>query len=323
MMRGAIRGMLDSLGDKHTSYMDPSQFDQAMTSMGKEYSGIGAWVDTTTKYLTITSPMPGYPAEKAGLKPGDQVIKIDGEDMSDTPADLALKKVLGPDGTQVTLTILREGQDPFDVIIIRAKINVPSVISKKLDNNIAYLQITTFGENTAGDLKQALTTILADKPAGLILDLRYNGGGYVDTCVDVVSQFIPEGTVLIEEYGDGSRDTLKIKPGGIATEIPMVVLVNEGTASASEIFAGDMQDYNRAKLVGVTTYGKGSVQNWIQLKDNAGAVRVTVAHWLTPKERAINDVGITPDVVVELTDADIKAGKDPQLDKAVEILLGK
>lgn len=321
LMRGAIRGMMDGLGDEHSSYMDPDEYRQANTQIEGSYEGIGAYVDTTVDYLTITSPMPGSPAEAAGLKAGDQIIKVDGEDMTGVDGSLVLRKVLGPAGTQVILTIYRKGESkPFDVTITRAKITIKSFEYKMLENNIGYVKFTTFGDTTTDDLKAALKDLMAQKPKGLILDLRNNGGGYLQTAIDVVSQFIPKGVVLYEAYGDGSKHSFNAQSGGLATDIPLVVLVNEGTASASEITAGAIQDYERGKLVGVKTYGKGSVQVWTQLQNDQGAVRVTVARWLTPKERQINKIGLTPDVVVEITEADVKAGKDPQLDKAVEIL---
>lgn len=321
MMQGAIRGMLESLGDPHTSYMDPDEYRQANLPMDGEYEGIGAWVDTTGDYVKIVSPMPGSPAEKAGLKANDIIIKVDGEDMTGIDGNLVLRRILGPAGTNVTLTIQREGLDaPFDVTITRAKIIIPSVEGKMLDGNIAYIQLFTFGEKTTGELKTKLRELMAQNPKGLILDLRNNGGGYLNTAIEVVSQFIDKGVVMYEEYGSGQRKTFQALPGGLATKIPLVVLVNEGTASASEITAGAIQDYGRGVLVGVTTYGKGSVQNWIPLENNQGAVRVTIARWLTPKERQISKVGLKPDVEVPLTEEDLKNGKDPQLDKAIEII---
>lgn len=322
MMRGAIRGMLDSLGDPHTSYMDPEEYAATNAPLDGEYEGIGAWVDISGDYLAITSPMPDSPAEKAGLKPNDLVVAVDGEDMTGVDGDLVLLRILGPAGTDVVLTIQREGQEePFDVTITRAKIEVPSVTGEMLDENVAYVQISTFGVKTNKELRDTLDDLLSQNPVGLIVDLRYNGGGYLNTSVDVMSQFLEgDQVVLYEEMGDGTRTTYRSKKGGVAIEIPLVVLVNEGSASASEIFAGAIQDYDRGTLVGTTTYGKGSVQNWIPLENDQGAVRVTIARWLTPNERHIHNIGIDPDVVVEITEDDITAERDTQLDKAIEIL---
>jgi carboxyl-terminal processing protease len=322
LMQGAIRGMMDALGDKHSSYMDPTTYKDANEGLAGQYEGIGAWVDTTSDYLTIISPIPGSPAEKAGLQPGDKVIAIDGKDMTGVDAELARQQVLGPAGTKVVLTVAREGESkPLEFSITREKIVVKSASGKMLDNGIGYVQITTFGDNTTSELRATLKDLMAQKPKGLVIDLRNNGGGYLQTAVEVASEFIPKGVVLYEQYGNGTRNTYDVIPGGQATEIPLVVLINEGTASASEIVSGAIQDYGRGKLVGVTSYGKGSVQNWVPLSDNEGAVRVTIAKWLTPKERSISNVGLTPDVTVEITDADRQAGRDPQLDKAIQVLL--
>lgn len=323
LMRGAISGMLDSLGDQHTSYMDPDQYMQANIPMDGEYEGIGAWVDTTSEYLTIISPMPNSPAEEAGLISGDQVIMIDGEDMTGIDGSLVIRKVLGPAGSKVVLTIRREGKpEPFDVTIIREKIIIPSVESKILEENIGYVQILTFGADTRSELRKNLEGLLEQNPIGLIVDLRNNGGGYLQTAVEVGSEFIAEGVILYEDYGyDDGMEEFNAHKGGLATEIPLVLLVNEGSASASEIVAGAIQDHQRGPLVGATTFGKGSVQNWIELRNNQGAVRVTIARWLTPDKRQIHETGLTPKFLVEFTEEDFLAELDPQLDKAIEVLL--
>ncbi|MCJ7624831.1 MAG: S41 family peptidase, partial [Anaerolineaceae bacterium] len=230
--------------------------------------------------------------------------------------------ILGPAGTEVTLTIQRESEpEPFDVSIVRAEITIPSVVGELLEKNIAYIQLFNFGQNTQKELHDALKDLLAQNPDGLILDLRYNGGGYLNTAVSVVSEFIEaDKVVLYEEMGDGSRHTFTTSGKGLATEIPMIVLVNKGSASASEIAAGAIQDHERGLLVGTTTFGKGLVQNWIPLKSEDGAVRVTIARWLTPDERQIHEKGLEPDVLVEITEEDIKLERDTQLEKAIEIL---
>ena len=320
LMRGAISGMLAATGDKHTTYMNPTEFEQANASMEGEYEGIGAWVDTTGDYVQVISPMKGSPAEAAGLRANDIVIAVNGEDQTGIPGDLVLKKILGPAGEAVTLTI-RRGEEKLDFTIVRAKITVPVVDYRMLDNNIAYVALYSFNEQATAQLRAALKDLMAQKPAGLIFDLRDNGGGYLSTAIEVVSEFIPKGVVMYEEYGDGTRDAYSAQRGGRATEIPLVVLVNAGTASASEITAGAIQDLGRGKLVGVKTYGKGSVQNWIPLKTEKGGVRITIARWLTPKGTQISDVGLTPDLIVEMTAEDYAAGRDPQLDAAVQLLL--
>ncbi len=348
LVQGAIRGMLASLGDPHTSYMDPQDYSTATTTFEgeEEYEGIGAWVDISADYLTIITPFPDSPAENAGLQPGDKVLAIDGEDMTGLDGELVRQKVLGPAGTTITMTILRDGLSPFDVDVTRASVLVPSIESYMRDDNIAYIRLFIFGDKTDEELREALDRLLSQDPIGLILDLRYNGGGGVDTAVAVASEFIEDGVIFHEVYGDGNRDTHEASGKGIAYDIPMVVLVNEGSASASEIVSGALQDYNRAPLVGTKTFGKGSVQYWIPLSDNKGAVRVTIASWITPKERTIHQLGLEPDYsiigvsqsaidegfdldslemdpedIVILTEEDVQNGLDVQLEKAVEVLL--
>jgi carboxyl-terminal processing protease len=322
MMRGAISGMLESLGDPHTSYMDPEMFRQQNTPLQGEYEGIGAWVDVTGEYIIIISPMPNSPAEKQGLKPDDQVIAVDGEDMTGIEGNLVLRRILGEAGTDVTLTIFRSStNETFDVTITRQKINIPSVTGEMLEDDIAYIQLINFGEKTHQDLRNILKDLLRQKPVGLILDMRNNGGGYLNTAIDVASEFVSQSPIMYEEFGDGERIIYKAKPNGLATEIPLVVLINEGTASASEITAGAIQDYGRGVLVGKTSYGKGSVQNWVALQNDQGAIRVTIASWLTPNERQINSLGLEPDYEIEITEEDIQAERDTQLEKAIELLL--
>lgn len=322
LMRGAISGMLGALGDQYTSYLDPDmaeKFDARLN--GSEYEGIGAWVDISGDYLKIISPMPGSPAEKAGLEAGDIVIAVDGEDMTGIDGDLVLKRIIGPKDTQVILTIQREGElEPLDFEITRAVITTPLIESRMLENNIGYVRLYTFGDSTAGDLRNALRELLAQNPQGLVLDLRSNGGGYLAAAIDVASEFIGDGVLLYEEFSDGRRDVLRAESGGLATKIPLVVLVNEGSASASEIVAGAIQDRGRGLLVGVKTFGKGLVQTVHMLENDQGQVRVTTARWLTPNERQINKLGLTPNHIVEVTEEDRQADRDPQLDKAIELL---
>jgi carboxyl-terminal processing protease len=322
LMEGAISGMMNALGDPHTGYWTPQETTDANNAMKGAYDGIGAYVDTRGAYLTITSTIPGYPAEKAGLQSGDQIIAVDGQDMTGIDPDLVrMTKVMGLAGTDVHLTILRTGVDqPLELTITRAHIVIPSVTSKMLDNNIAYIQVTVFGDTTANDFHDQLKQLMSQNPAGMILDLRDNGGGYLDAGIAVASEFIDHGVIVSEQYGDGTKDPHNAIPGGLATTIPLVVLVNGNTASASEIVSGAIQDDGRGKLVGVLTYGKGSVQNWFPLSDG-GTARVTIAKWLTPNGRTIDKLGLTPDVVVEMTQEDVNAGKDPQLDAAIQLLL--
>jgi len=323
LMRGAIRGMMDAIGDEQTYYMDPTAYESETSFLAGSYEGIGAYVDTDGDYLTIISPIEGSPAQAAGMRAGDQIIAIDGVDMTGVAPEQARLKVLGPAGTTVTLTVAREGEsEPLEFVITRAEITIESVTGKMLENDIAYVDINTFGDTTTRQLRDTLDSLLAQNPKGIIIDLRNNGGGYLHTSIEVASEFIGEGVILYEQYGDGKRDVYNALGKGRATDLPIVVLVNEGSASASEILAGALQDYERATLVGVQSYGKGSVQQRVPLSNDQGAARVTIARWLTPNERAIDGVGLTPEIIVELTEEDITNELDPQLDKAVEVLLG-
>ena len=320
MMQGAIRGMLDALGDQHTAYMDPTEFESANAVL-EGYDGIGAYVNTEGELLTIIEPIKGSPAEAADLRAGDQIIAIDGEDVTGMLPELARQKVLGTAGSTVILTIVREDVEaPFDVEITRAHIVIPSVVSEMMEGQIAYVSLTTFSETSADDLRNAIQPLLAENPKGLILDLRNNSGGYLDIAIDIGSLFLSDGVVAYEEYGDGSRITYETTGEAIAAEIPMVVLVNEWSASASELVAGALQDRGRAQLVGAVTFGKGTVQSWIPLENEQGAVRVTIARWLTPDGENVHETGLTPDYEVAFTEEEMLAGDDPQLDKAIEVL---
>ena len=321
LMQGAIRGMMEALGDQHTFYMDPELYTDETQALQGEYEGIGAYVDLDGEYLTIVSPIAGSPAELAGLHPGDKVIAIDDEDMTGTPPEEVRLKVLGPEGSKVKLTIRREGEpEPLQFAITRARITIHSAEGKMLENGIGYIDINTFGDKTTEELRAALKEVMKQAPKGIVIDLRNNPGGYLNTAIEVSSEFIDKGVIMYEQYGDGKRDQYEALGNGQATDIPIVVLINEGSASASEILAGALQDYKRATLVGEKSYGKGSVQTRQPLSNNQGAASVTIAKWLTPKERAIDHVGLTPDVYVEMTPEDFAAGRDPQLDAAVETL---
>jgi carboxyl-terminal processing protease len=319
LMRGALQGMLDALGDEHTSYMDPDQYQQATSRYEGTYEGIGVWVDATLEYLTIISTMPGSPAEAVGLQPGDEIIAVDGEDVTGIDGNLVIHRVLGPEGTTVELSIRREGElELLEFVIERARIIVPSVESEMLDDGIAYVRINIFGDSTSQDFHDTLAELNQNDPTGLILDLRGNPGGLLTASVEVASEFIDGGTILTERYGDGREDVHEAEEGGLASEISVVVLVDAGTASGSEIVAAAIQEYGRGLLVGETTFGKGSVQNWIELAGNNGAIRVTIARWFTPNDIQIGEVGLTPDVEVLFPDEFSET--DIQLEKAIELL---
>ncbi len=324
LMQGAIRGMLESLGDPHTSYMTPAEYRIATEDQSGELEGIGAYVNMEGDYLKIISPFPGSPAEAAGILPGDLIVKVDGREVAGQGEMEVISQVRGPAGTSVHLTIQRDGHEAFlEFDIVRARIVIPSVESRMLDGQVGYVKVNDFGSKTTSELKSHLRQLLAQDPAGLVLDLRGNPGGFLTTAIEVVSQFIPEGTVMLERFGDGAEKIYSAQRGGLATEIPLVVLIDAGSASASEIVAGAIQDRGRGTILGETSYGKGSVQSWEPLDGGrSGAVRVTIAQWLTPDGRSLHGEGVEPDVAVERTEADREAERDPQLDEAVRLLLG-
>lgn len=325
LMRHAIFGMVDALDEPYTNYYDPQLSQQFENDLSGEYEGIGAFVDVEAEYLTIISPIKDTPAEEAGLRAGDEIIAIDGKDMTGVDPNVALSQVLGPAGSKVVLTIQREGEaEPFDVEIIRRKITIPYIEHEMLDNGIAYLHLLRFYDGADLDIQDALNELLDQNPKGLIFDVRGNPGGYLHTVVNITSDFIDDGIVLYEVFNDGTqREYPTLRSRGIATEIPLVVLIDGGSASASEIFAGAIKDYERGTLVGETTFGKGLVQMPITLPDDNGMVSITIANWLTPQQEHIQDVGVTPDVEVIFTQEDADAETDPALDKAIEILLNQ
>jgi carboxyl-terminal processing protease len=330
---GSIKGMVASLGDPYSVYFDPDEASQFSSQLEGTFEGIGAEMGFKDSQMIIVSPLPNTPAAKAGLKAGDAVLKINGEDTTNMPLDIAVSKIRGPKGTKVTLNIYRDGiAEPFDVTITRDQITVDSVQSKMIDesgkettgnNGIALITISEFNQDTVQEFDAALSAMMLRSPKGIIIDLRGDPGGYLDAAVEVPRDWIGDQPVVIQRHSDGTEDimkpTLKISP----INLPTVILVDKWTASAAEIVSGAMQDYGKATLVGETTFGKGSVQEYIDSFPDGSALKLTVAEWLTPKGRSIDKKGITPDVAVAITDDDIKAGRDPQLDKAIAIIKDK
>lgn len=324
LLTGAINGMLEVLDDQHTSYMPPGEFELLNETFEGSYSGIGAEVEAKDDRLYIVSPFEGSPAEAAGLEPGDEIVQVDGTPITDFEDPLAaITLVRGPEGEPVTLQIRREGR-LFDVTVVRGNIPLISAKGEMLDEGIGYVRVADFGATTTEQLREALAEIMANAPQGLILDLRGNPGGSLQTAIEVTSEFIGDGTVMVEEWGNGTKYTYEAETGGLATDadLPLIVLVDAGSASASEIVAGAIQDRGRGQLLGETTYGKGTVQNWHDLGAGNGGVRITIAKWLTPKERWIHEAGLTPDVEVVPSAADQAAERDIQLESAVNLLLG-
>ena len=318
----AVRGIVSSLGDPFTNFFTPEEAKQFTEDMSGHFEGIGAVVrQAKGGGILVVKPFKDSPAWKAGIRRGDVIIAVDGKDITHLSLEEAIMLVRGPAGSKVTLTIVRKvGEKPLDVEVVRSRIEIPTVESKMLPNDIAYLRLTSFTENSPKLVRDDLKSLLKRHPKGLVFDLRGNGGGYLDAGITIGSEFIKSGDILIEKFKDGREKHYKAESGGTALDIPLVVLVDGGTASASEIVAGAIQDHKRGILVGEKTFGKGSVQSLEQLSDGS-ELKVTIAHWFTPSGRAIHGKGLMPDIVVKMTTEDEKAGKDPQLDRAVEYLL--
>ena len=323
LVQGAIKGMLKATGDKNTIYMTPVEQNMMSENMSGEIEGIGAEVDTRSgEYLRVIAPLPGSPAEAAGILPGDTIIAVDGEDVSGIDPFEVIGKVRGPAGTIVEITLKREGVlEPLVLEITRYNFVVPSVEVENLDNQIAYVKINRFGDRTEDELRNQLRALMSDDPNGLILDLRNNPGGFLDAGIAVTSQFIKDQIVMRETFGDGREREYRSGRDGVATEVPLVLLINQGSASASEIVAMAVKDYNRGTLVGETTYGKGTVQTWISLTDNRGSVRITFARWAGPLGNSIDGQGVDPDIEVKPNDEDRQNNLDPQLDAAMNIFI--
>jgi carboxyl-terminal processing protease len=322
MIQGAIRGMLDSLGDPHTQYLNPDHNAMVSDHDRGSFQGIGATLDQVNDRFVIVAPLPDSPAEKAGLHAGDVLLAVDGQDLAGLNLMDVVLKVRGPAGSKVVLTVRRDGVEaPFDVTVERAEIPLRSVEHRLLDDETGYVAVSSFGAKTVEELDAALADLKARGARRLILDLRDNPGGFLDAAVEVISRFVARGTALYWQNANGSTREIPIRERDDVVQWPMVVLVNGGSASAAEIVAGALQDYGRALLVGEKTFGKGSVQNVHQLSDG-GSVRVTTAHWLTPKEHDINGGGLTPHVVIGRTETDVQAGRDPQLAWAFSYLGG-
>jgi carboxyl-terminal processing protease len=307
MTYGAIQGMLDSLGDQnHTVFFSPEVAKQEARAFEGSFEGIGAYIDSENDQFKVVAPIHGSPAEAAGILAGDIVLKVDGVEVQGLPGYEVIGMVRGPAGTTVTLTVLHpDAQDPVDIEIVRAKIEVESVLWTRVpETSVAYLQITQFASDTGDELKRALEEIRAEADSGrpitgILLDLRNNPGGLLSEAIRAGSQFLPEGAIILNQQdSEGRVDVLKSIGRGLARDLPMVVLINEGSASAAEILSGALQDHERARLVGMTTVGTGTVLIPFNLSDGS-VIRLGVTNWLTPKMKLIKNQGILPDVMIE------------------------
>jgi carboxyl-terminal processing protease len=303
MIDGAIEGMLDSLDDRgHTRYLSPEAAQAERESLDGRFEGIGAYIDVRDQQPLIVQPIEGSPAERAGLRAGDLILKVNGEDVYGVTVEELRAKVRGPKGTSVTLTIRHDGdQSPVDVNVTREEINIPSVSWRMLPNNIALLHLNQFASRSSDEMKKALSDAKAQGANAVILDLRNNPGGLVNELVGVASQFLPEGTtVLLEQDRAGDREPYKTKGGGVAIDIPLVVLVNNNSASSAEILAGALKDAGRAKVIGEPTFGTATVLRSYDL-DGGAQVRIGTTQWLTPKGEVVRGKGIQPDELVDLS----------------------
>ena len=304
LSQGAVKGMIEALDDPYSAYRDPEAHELDLSSLTGKYQGIGAYIGVTDGQLLIIAPIAGSPAEKSGIKPGDEILEINGESSSGMSASEAALRIRGPAGTSVMLLVLHEGEmESVAIVIVRSKIELESVVAE-MRGDIAYIRITQFLVSTGGDLRAALKDVIDEGASGIVLDLRNNPGGVLDAAVEVASQFLASGTVVDVVYGEGQRSRLPVRPGGVATHLPLIVLVNNYSASASEIVAGALQDYARAKVAGSQTFGKGSVQAIRNLSDGS-ALHLTAARWYTPSGKLIEGDGVTPDFVLELENEEL------------------
>lgn len=321
MVYGAIQGMVASLGDPYTVFLPPEEQKRTMEDLGGEFEGVGIQIGFKGSQLAVIAPLEGTPAEKAGVKAGDFIVGIKDEkkgiEMSTAGITLpeAVEKIRGPAGSKVTLVLTRKGVDePFEVEITRARIEVPSVELETVDG-VAHLKLLRFGEQTNGEWSEAIRELADQNSKGLILDLRNNPGGFLQGAVFVVSEFLSQGVVVVQEDGRGNRQELTVSGRPRLGDLPLVVLVNGGSASASEIVAGALRDHGRAKIVGEPTFGKGTIQEAQQL--NSSGLHITTQRWLTPNGVFVNETGLKPDVEVE---DNPETEVDEQLQKALELL---
>jgi len=319
----AIRGMLSTLDDKYTAFIEPDAAAILAEDATGEFEGIGAFVDMDEEgRLEIVQPFEGGSAEKAGLLAGDCVLEVDGVPIVGSTLYEAVGLIRGPAGTQITLLIEREGiSEPFEVTVTRARFEIPITEVEMRDDQVGYIRLYDFSATAGERMEKGLEELLAQEPRGIILDLRQNPGGWLDQAVEVADLFLDDGVIAVERFSDGGEQTFEARPGDVGEDVRLAVLVDGSSASASEIVAGALQDRERAILIGESTFGKGSVQRPFTLKDGS-ELRVTVALWFTPNGQAIHGQGLRPDIEVPWPEEeDVEPGVDPQLERAVEYLL--
>ena len=321
LVYGAIDGMVKAVGDPYTVFFKPEESENFAQEINGTFGGIGIEIGLRNNILTVISPIKGTPAEKAGLLAGDKIIKIGEKSTEGLRVDEAVNIIRGPKGTPVRLTINRENSSsPKEVTIIRDTIKIPTVSWKLLDGKTAYIQLFVFNRNVDDDFKKVAKEIVNSKADRIILDLRNNPGGLLDSSVNIASYFLNSDQLVIQEkYANGKNDEVRTSNNGQLKNYPLVIITNKGSASASEILAGAIKDNRGITIIGEKSFGKGVVQEVSELPGRA-SVKITIAKWFTPKGTSINDNGIDPDIIIERTEADIDAKRDPQLDKALEIV---
>lgn len=322
LLYGAVEGMIRGAKDPYTVFFPPEEAKSFTQDVQGSFGGIGAEIGKKNGSISIIAPLEDSPAQHAGILAGDKIVKINGESTDEFSVEQAVTKIRGEVGTKVTLTILRgnNGAKAKDITITRAIIKIPIIKLEYKDNKIAHLSFYSFTATAPFEFQQAVSKILVSGSKGVILDLRNNPGGYLEVAVDIAGWFFnPGDLVAVEDYGNGKTTEFKTSGLGGLKNYPLVVLVNQGSASASEILAGALRDNKNVKLIGTKTFGKGSVQELTNFEDGS-SLKVTVARWLTPKGTSISEKGLEPDHKVEITEEDINAKRDPQLDKAIEIL---
>ena len=321
LTEGAIDGMLAVLDDPNTRYLSPEEEESNRLNFEGEFEGIGAEVTIENDAIVVVAPFEGSPAALAGIKPGDILRQADSIELTGMDLGEAAKLVRGPAGSTVHLVIERDGST-FELEVVRDAINIPSVRGEVLDDGIAYIRLSRFSSDTVDELEQVLKGILSEDPIGMILDLRSNPGGGLSTAVDIADHFLDEGPILVERFGNGEEIHFSAEKEGLVQEIPLVLLIDEGSASASEVVAGSIQDRGRGTLIGNTSFGKGTVQTWHQLS-NDGGLRVTVARWLTPNGTWVHGDGLVPDITIVPDESDEAIQEDVQLQAAIDHLLGR
>lgn len=324
LIYGAISGMVESIGDPYTIFFDPGDTKRFLEDVGGSFEGIGAEIGIREGQLQIIAPLEGTPAQSVGLRPGDKIIKIDGVSTVDITIEEAVTLIRGAKGTEVILTIMRdEWNSSEDFTIKRAVIEVPSLKWELKEENIAYIKLYHFSGKIDQDFKEIANEILKGPAEKIILDLRSNPGGYLESAQDIAGWFLEKGqVVVIEDFGEKrEQEVYKAKGNSKFSDYPLVILINQGSASASEILASALRDNRGIKMIGETSFGKGSVQKLESLRDGS-SLKITIANWLTPNGDLITDKGLEPDIKVEMTEEDYEQERDPQLNKAIEIIKG-